>query len=448
MGKSQNTILLIDNDAGQRNLLASFLKGQGYIVLEAGGGEAGLEILTRTSVDILISDVRMPGMNGLETLKRARQIKPEIPVMLVTAFADIRDAVKAVKDGAINYLEKPIDFNELLDLLTSLLGDTLDRPQSNLLRCHDIIAESPVLKHILAEIAVVAPTTSRVLITGESGVGKEVFAKLIHENSLCAGNPMITVNCAAMPENLIESELFGHEKGAFTGAGCRRIGRFEEAIGGTLFLDEIGDLPASVQVKLLRVLEEGTFQRLGSNRDIHTDARILAATNSNLETKVKQGAFREDLFYRLNVFELYLPSLRDRPEDVLPLAKFFMRQHGNDSARLSPAVTALLTSWPWPGNARELRNAMERATLLAQGGVIMPEHLPRKMRQTMAADPDKTGEEGQKIGEVERCLILQTLKENDFNRTETAQKLGLSRRALLYKLQKYRNLGYEVDKQG
>jgi two-component system response regulator AtoC len=303
------------------------------------------------------------------------------------------------------------------------------------------------MRHLLAEIAIVAPTASRVLITGESGVGKEVVARLIHQNSPRKDGPLVTVNCAAVPETLIESELFGHEKGSFTGAINQRIGRFEQAIGGTLLLDEIGELPQNVQVKLLRVLQEGTFNRIGSNHDIKTDARILAASNRNIESEVRAGRFREDLFYRLNVFELYVPPLRERPEDILPLARFFMKQHGNNSARLTPAVTAVLAAWPWPGNVRELQNAMERAALLSQGGVILPEHLPRKLQETTGTKGARNagGEDGKLMQDVERCTILQTLREHGNNRTETAIALGISRRALLYKLQNYREQGYTIE---
>jgi DNA-binding NtrC family response regulator len=440
-------ILLVDDDEGQRSLLAAFLKGQRYAILEAGSGQAGLDILRAKPVDLLISDVRMPGMNGLELLVHARGLYPELPVLLVTAFADIRDAVKAVHQGAVNYLEKPIDFAELNGLLETLLGNPQSHAEIALPHHDNVIAESPAMRHLLEEIAIVAPTSSRVLITGESGVGKEVVARLIHQNSPRLDGPLVTVNCAAVPETLIESELFGHEKGSFTGAINQRIGRFEQAIGGTLLLDEIGELPPQVQVKLLRVLQEGVFNRIGSNGEIRTDARILAASNRNLETEVRAGRFREDLFYRLNVFELYIPPLRERPEDILPLARFFMKQHGNNSARLTPAVTAMLTAWPWPGNVRELQNALERAALLAQGGVILPEHLPRKLQEAAGTKGAKTGggEDGKRMQDVERCTILQTLHEHGNNRTETALALGISRRALLYKLQHYREQGYTVE---
>jgi two-component system response regulator AtoC len=284
------------------------------------------------------------------------------------------------------------------------------------------------------------------LITGESGVGKEVLADVIHAWSTRANGPLVKVNCAAIPENLLESELFGHEKGSFTSAVAQRIGRFEEANGGTIFLDEIGDMSPPLQSKLLRVTQNGCFNRVGSNRELQTNARILAATNKNLEEKVKAGGFREDLFYRLNVVELNIPSLRERPEDILPLASHFVAQFSQGKARFSAALTEGLARYAWPGNVRELRNAMERAALLSRGELILPEHLPARVRGSVEQSPaTMEAPDAQRLEEIERQAILQALREHGQNRTETAKALGISRRALIYKLQRFREQGFEVD---
>ncbi|MCX6924969.1 MAG: sigma-54 dependent transcriptional regulator [Verrucomicrobia bacterium] len=283
------------------------------------------------------------------------------------------------------------------------------------------------------------------MITGESGVGKEVLADVIHAWSPRASGPLVKVNCAAIPENLLESELFGHEKGAFTGATAQRIGRFEVANKGTIFLDEVADMSPPLQAKLLRVTQEGCFNRVGSNTELQTNARILAATNRILEEEVKTGRFREDLFYRLNVVELNIPALRERPEDILPLASAFIAEFTKGKARFASSVTDCLTRYTWPGNVRELRNAMERAALLSLGELILPEHLPAKVRAVAATTPAVEPHDAQRLAEIERQAIFLALRKHDFNRTETAKALGISRRALIYKLQRFREEGHTVD---
>jgi len=442
-------ILIVDDDAGQRSLLSSFLKGQGFDIVTADSGERALETLRSGEFSMMISDVRMPGISGLEALKRAREQNSILPVLLVTAYADIREAVGAMRDGAVNYLAKPIDLDELLATVQKATGvakapATKFEPEFEL--PPNVIANSPLMQALFYDASLIAPSESRVLITGESGVGKEVLADVIHAWSTRAAGPLIKVNCAAIPENLLESELFGHEKGSFTSALAQRIGRFEVANNGTIFLDEIGDMSPPLQAKLLRVTQNGCFNRVGSNREMQTNARILAATNKNLEEKVKAGAFREDLFYRLNVVELNLPPLRERPEDILPLASHFVALFSQGKARFSASVSDSLMRYAWPGNVRELRNAMERAALLSRGEMILPEHLPARVRgpadpsPAMAEMPAAPG-----LEEIERQAILQALREHDFNRTETARALGISRRALLYKLQRFREQGFEVD---
>ncbi|MEN9574202.1 MAG: Transcriptional regulatory protein ZraR [Verrucomicrobiota bacterium] len=440
-------ILIVDDDAGQRSLLRTFLERNGHRPLVADSGEAALKLLASAPVSLMISDVRMPGMDGLETLRRARQLHAKLPVLLVTAYADIRDAVGAMRDGAVNYLSKPIDLDELLRSVEQITGAhaTATAPTAEPPLPANIIAVSPLMRAVFHDAALVAPSESRVLITGESGVGKEVLADAIHSWSPRAKGPLVKVNCAAIPETLLESELFGHERGAFTGAHQARTGRFEEADGGTIFLDEISEMSPQLQAKLLRVTQEGRFRRVGSGREQQTDARILAATNRNLETLIKEGRFREDLFYRLAVVELDVPPLRERREDILPLAAHFIAQFGGDRTRFAPTVTECLERYLWPGNVRELRNAMERAALLSRGGVVLPEHLPTRVRATENAPLAPAPADAQRLEEIERDAILHALKRHDYNRTETAKTLAISRRALTYKIQRMRELGFPVD---
>jgi DNA-binding NtrC family response regulator len=438
-------ILIVDDDAGQRSLLETFLRAQGFATLVAASGNEALAKLEQNEVAMMISDVRMPGLSGLETLRRARRTQATLPVLLVTAYADIREAVGAMRDGAVNYLSKPIDLDELLAIVRNVTGmrpETAARKAGAIELPPGIIAESPLMQALFADAQLIAPSESRVLITGESGAGKEVVAEAIHAWSPRAGGPMVKVNCAAIPEELLESELFGHEKGAFTGAVQQRIGRFEQARGGTIFLDEIGEMSPKLQAKLLRITQDGRFARVGSNKELQTDARILAATNRNLEEQIKAGRFREDLFYRLNVVELSVPPLRERPEDILPLAQHFLEQFARGKARLSAGTADCLRRYAWPGNVRELRNAMERAALLSRGDVILPEHLPTRVR---AGETRPVPVDLEKLEEVEREAILHALRKHRFNRSETARALGISRRALIYKIQRLRELGYQVD---
>ncbi len=445
-------ILLVDDDPGQTSLLDSFLRSQGFATLPVSSGEAALAALRAQPVSMMISDVRMPGMSGLETLRRARQEFATLPVLLVTAYADIRDAVEAMRDGAVNYLSKPIDLDELLACVRHATGLTQTTPLATPAERPlppNIIAASPLMRAVFRDAALIASSESRVLLTGESGVGKEILADVIHAWSTRAAGPLVKVNCAALPENLLESELFGHEKGAFTGAVHQRIGRFEEASTGTLFLDEIAEMSPQLQSKLLRVTQDGRFQRVGSNREHHTAARLLAATNRNLDDEVKSGRFREDLFYRLTVFEIHLPALRERPEDILPLATRFLTEFTKAKPRLSAAVAESLERYPWPGNVRELRNAMERAALLSRGELILPDHLPTRVRASSSAPAPAPATppapDSGNLDEMERHAILLALRKHNFNRTETAKSLGISRRALLYKLQRLRAAGWQVE---
>ena len=441
-------ILIVDDDPGQRSLLDSFLRSQGFETVTVGSGEEALKVLSTGSIDMMISDVRMPGLSGLETMHRARQEHAVLPILLVTAYADIREAVGAMRDGALNYLAKPIDLDELLTTVQQATGIAQPAPlkfsTDKQLPPH-VVARSPLIQAVFHDASLIASSESRILITGESGVGKEVLADVIHAWSPRASGPLVKVNCAAIPENLLESELFGHEKGAFTGAMAQRIGRFQVANDGTIFLDEVADMSPSLQAKLLRVTQEGRFHRVGSNTELQTNARILAATNRILEEEVKAGRFREDLFYRLNVVELNIPSLRERPEDILPLASAFIAEFTHGKARFASSVADCLARYPWPGNVRELRNAMERAALLSLGELILPEHLPAKVRAVAETAPAVEPQDAEHLAEIERLAILQALRKHDFNRTETAKALGISRRALIYKLQRFREEGYPVD---
>jgi DNA-binding NtrC family response regulator len=352
-----------------------------------------------------------------------------------------------MRDGAVNYLAKPIDLDELLRNVqhaTGLRQQAIRFAMGRELPPH-IVATSALIRAVFHDASLIAASESRVLITGESGTGKEVVAEVLHLWSSRATGPLVKVNCAAIPENLLESDLFGHEKGAFTGAVAQRIGRFETANGGTIFLDEIGDMSPMLQAKLLRVTQEGRFNRVGSSIELRTDARILAATNRNLEEEVKAGRFREDLFYRLNVVELNVPPLRERVDDILPLANAFITKLTHGKARFSAGVIESLTRYSWPGNVRELHNAMERAALLSQGDLILPEHLPARIRGASPSQLKAVSGEIQ-LEEIEREAIFQTLRQHNHNRTDTAKALGISRRALLYKLQRYRELGFTVDR--
>ena len=435
MTDPQRTILIVDDEAAQRQLLGDFVASLDFHTDEAGSAEDALEKIRRSPPDMVLLDVRLPGMDGITALGEIRKFAAELPVMLITAHGDLRQAVEAIKSGADDYLLKPLDLDELEAAILDALGDSAERPTKERTlpdMPEELICHSAAMRHVLETAAVVAPSTAPVLILGPSGVGKEVVAEMIHRWSPRSKGPLVVANCAGLPESLIESELFGHTKGAFTGADTTRQGLFRAADGGTLFLDEIGELPIHLQPKLLRALESGQITAVGSDTSVSVDTRLIAATNRNLIEAVQEGKFRDDLYYRINVVELLVPPLHDRSDDVVPLARRFAVEYAGGPVRLSPKATQCLLTYRWPGNVRELRNAMQRACLLCRGDVILPEHLPPKVA-ALATD-DATDAPTGRLSQVERATILATLEECAGNRTHAAKKLGISRRALIYKL--------------
>jgi len=434
MAERPRTILVADDEAAQRRLLCGFVESLGFRAQEASSAEEALEMIRGHAPDMVLLDVRLPGMSGIEALAEIRKMADKLPVLLITAYADLRQAVAAVKGGADDYLAKPVDLDELETAISDAIGPVEtapgDRPLPELPSW--LVCESRTMRRVLETAAIVAPSNAPVLILGESGTGKEVVAQMIHQWSPRAQGPLVAANCAGLPESLIESELFGHTKGAFTGASETRQGFFRAADCGTLFLDEIGELPLHLQPKLLRALESGQITPVGSDKPIQVDTRLVAATNRDLSKEVLEGRFRDDLYYRINVVELIVPPLSERQDDILPLARRFAVEFAGTPVRLSPQAVQCLLAYRWPGNVRELRNAIQRSCLLCRGDVILPEHLPPKVAAlaSSGAGADTAG----RLSQVERAAILATLEECGGNRTQAAKKLGISRRALIYKL--------------
>ena len=433
-------VLIVDDERSFRELYKVTLEESGFRTLMAANAKEALAVLADNQVALVVSDVRMPGASGLELLKTARDKHDGLPFLLVTAYADVRDAVLALKLGAIDYLSKPVDLDELVAAVKDNLGirgidEQNDIPSSAL---KGIVAKSQSMFSLLRDAYRVSNTNVTVLLTGESGVGKEVVAQFIHRSSARSKRPLIAVNCAAIPVQLLGSELFGHEKGAFTGAEGKRLGRFREADGTTLFLDEIGDMPLDLQPALLRALENNTITPLGSDKDITVDYRLIAATNQTLSEAVESGKFRSDLYYRLNVIALEIPPLRERLEDIIPLARHFIVEAGGKGKRLSRAVVELLHSYSWPGNVRELCNAMQRAHILSNTDVILPEHLPPTIRPNDASPQRQASFDGslETLKEAEERAIQAALEETEGNKTKAADILGITRRGLIKKLKR------------
>jgi len=439
------SILIVDDEQVQRETLAGFLKKIGYNVATAESAQTALAYMHGNPVDIVLSDYKMPYMTGADLLQEVKSRHPGVILILITAFGTVEIAVDAMKAGAWDFLTKPLDLSQLETMLKGVVehlhGKRKKRQEAILpheIEFKDFIAEDPKMLQLLKQANRVAGSQASILITGETGVGKEVLADYIHKRSPRADKPMVAVNCAALPSHLIESELFGHEKGAFTGATAERIGRFEEAHEGTLFLDEIGDLPVGMQTKILRFLQSGEFQRIGQNKILKSDVRIIAATNVDLEHAVEIGEFREDLYYRLNVINLHILPLRQRINDIQVLAYFFLGQftdrENRPDLKLSRDALALLESYSFPGNVRELSNLIERAVLLSTGPEISPDDLAIKKES-----PGKqvSGTLKDSVTNLEAELIQRTLKESGGNQSECARRLGVSERVLRYKLQKY-----------
>lgn len=454
-------ILVVDDERNLRESLAAYLKTEGFAALTAPSGEAAREILETEKVDAVVVDLRMAGMSGLDFLAWLREGGPAVPAIMISAHGDIGDAVEAMKRGASDYLTKPFSPDELVVRLRKALSDARLRQaaraadRSAPLAARDPaagawIGSGPAMAELRRLAERVAPTESTVLVTGESGTGKEVVARFLHRMSRRADGPFVPINLGGIPENLLESELFGYEKGAFTGADARKLGLFEIASGGTLFLDEIGDLPLPLQVKLLRVLQDKRIQRLGGTRQLPIDARIVAATNKDLEEAVRSGAFREDLFYRLNVIRLRLPPLRERKEDIPALAALFASRFSAEMGKairgFEPGALDLLSRYAFPGNIRELENAVERALILVDGDLLRSEDFSFAGASMGRADPVSGGTEGKRsnpfggpldLRELEKRAIAAALERNGGHRERSAAELGITRRTLLNKMNEY-----------
>ncbi|MDT8418797.1 MAG: sigma-54 dependent transcriptional regulator [Desulfuromonadales bacterium] len=452
-------ILVVDDEHLIRWSLEQNLKKQGYEVLACGSGEEALRILQEDSPDLILLDIQLPGINGVEVLERAREIDEDVIIIMVTALGVLETAVKAMRLGAYDYINKPFNLDELaLVIKKALETQELKREVAQLrttqpkkFSSDSIICESDDLKRILNMVHKIAQSDAgTVLIQGESGTGKELIAKAIHYQSGRSEQPFVAINCAAVPETLLESELMGHEKGAFTDARTMKKGLFEIADGGTVFLDEIGDMPLSIQAKLLRVLEDRVFRRVGGTKDIHVDVRIVSATNKDLLEAIQEKTFRNDLYYRLQVIPIMLPPLRERRDDILPLTRTFLedfnKEFGKAVKGISPQAEAFLLDYDWPGNVRELRNVIERAVILENDEIVQLEHLPREM--TARPSPQAAGSqltfnlppEGIDIEDVERELIHQALLATDGNQSKAAKKLNLGIDAFRYRMKKFKLL--------
>jgi two-component system NtrC family response regulator len=447
-------ILIMDDEAGERERIISFLVRKGYEALGAATADGALDTIRRERFDVFVTDCNIPGVDALRTSDEVRRINPDMAVIIMTSFGTIETAVKAIRAGAYDYLPKPIDLDQLAVLIEriserqNLIRENTELKERLIERYTftEIVSTSHAMEEVLNMAGRVATSTATILLRGESGTGKELVAKAIHYNSPRAGQPLIKVNCAALPENLLESELFGHEKGAFTGAVSRRIGRFEAASRGTLFLDEIGELTPSMQVKLLRVLQEHEFERVGGNETIKVDVRIITATNRDIEKAIREERFREDLYYRLNVVSIVIPPLRDRKEDVPGLLDHFIKKYSQENSKgvsgLSADARDLLMRYTYPGNVRELENIIERAVVLSKRGVITAADLPIHVR-TPAGNGKPlsrtvTGSLNDTLDTIERGLIIEALKDAGGIQTRAAERLGISERVLRYKLKKYR----------
>ncbi|MGF6192884.1 sigma 54-interacting transcriptional regulator [Serratia sp. 2723] len=440
-------ILLVEDDISHCTILQALISGWGYRLSVAHNGRQALEQVRAQPFDLILSDVRMAEMDGIAALKAIKSYNPAIPILIMTAYSNVESAVEAIKAGAYDYLTKPLDFDTLQLTLaralehTSLKSENQDLKQRLRFDQQSFIGRSEPMRKLLEMIAMIAPSEATVLISGESGTGKELIARAVHANSLRKDRPLVSINCAALSESLLESELFGHEKGAFTGADKRREGRFMEADQGTLFLDEIGEVSPLMQAKLLRAIQEREIQRVGSNQTLSVDVRLIAATNRDLLADVEAGRFRQDLYYRLNVVTVDSPPLRARSEDIPLLAMHFLAKFAERNRKpvkgFTPLAMDMLLKYPWPGNVRELENSVERGVILLSGDFISEKELPLSISQCVDVQPDRQcGQPIQPLEQVEKQAILAALEQTAGNKTEAAKQLGITRKTLLAKLQK------------
>ncbi len=440
-------LLVIDDESHQRELLAEHLRKNGHQVATAGDGQEGLENLTGEGAEAALVDMRMPRMDGLTFIKKSLEIYPDLAIVVMTAYGTVESAVEAMKAGAFDYLLKPIDLEHLSIIISKIQENHRLIAENRYLRRKleevdqpaGIIGESQVIKKLLAEVSRIAQSDATALIRGESGTGKELIARAVHYASARSNGPFLAINCTSLPETLLESELFGHERGAFTGATSRHLGRFELADKGTIFLDEIGDISLVIQAKLLRVLESRTFQRLGSSKDISADIRILSATNRDLEKAIDEGKFREDLYYRLNVIPIFIPPLRERREDILPLTEYFIKKYNEKNNKhisgITPLAKDLLLSHAWPGNVRELENLIERAIVLSVGDVIdLSDVDPFIGRREAGGGP--VGDD-LNLENLEKAAIKEALKKTGGSLKDAAELLGIHRNTIRLKIGKY-----------
>ena len=441
-------LFVVDDEASARTTLALLLRRRGHRVEEADGVASATKRLAEQTFDLVVTDLRMPDGDGLDVLQAARAQADAPEVILLTAYAEWKSAKEAIRLGALDYFEKGQEPEELFHRIDNALASRALRRENANLKAQlreryglpGLIAQSPAMQAVLDLVERVAPTDATVLIQGESGTGKEVIAKAVHHASPRAARPFVAVNCGAVPETLLESELFGYVRGAFTGAGGGKLGLFEEAGGGTLFLDEIAEMPATLQVKLLRALQSGEVRRLGATQAATIDVRVLAATNGDLATRIRQGSFREDLFYRLNVIQVTLPPLRDRREDIPALAEHFLARAAaklGRTLRLSPAALERVLRYPWPGNVRELENAIERAAILSRSETVEPDDLPPHVSAGLQLGPSPALPRQVTLAEAERAHILTTLERFGRNHSGAAEALGIGRTTLWRKLKEY-----------
>src|SRR5690349_10496457 len=459
-------ILVVDDEAEIRRSVRMILEYDGYDVLEASSGPEGVALAEKESPDLVFLDIKMPGMDGLEALQRIKASNETLPVVIISGHGTVSTAVEATKAGAFDFIEKPLATERVLVTIRNALDQTRLRDENTSLKKavevrHQMIGDSVALKQVMGAVGRAAPTNATVLIQGESGVGKELVARTIHRNSLRSRERFVQVNCAAIPEELIESELFGHEKGSFTGATEKQVGKFEQADRGTIFLDEVGDMSAKTQAKVLRVLQEGEVERLGSARTIKVDVRVIAATNKNLEEEIEKGRFREDLYFRLAVIPVHVPPLRERPEDIPLLVRhymdYFSREHNVRPRRITQAAMDALQRYRWKGNIRELRNTVERLHIMTSGDTIDLADLPSAVRSPSAGasgssavrasvdgDAAKAGTLREFKDNAERAYLVQKLRENGWNISKTAEAIDTPRSNLYKKLEQYQ-IAQETD---